>query len=104
MARLDHPTYLRHLQDESQRFRDVLAECDPGAAVPSCPDWKADDLLWHLGEVQWFWGTVVQERLQDVEDLEHPARPDSRAGLVTFFEEASGLLHDALGATDPAEP
>jgi uncharacterized protein (TIGR03083 family) len=101
---LDHQAYLRHLRTGSARFVDVLRHSDPEAQVPSCPDWKADDLLWHLGEVQWFWGTVVEERLQDVEALEAPDRPDSRVGLVEFFEEVSGRLYDALGVTDPAEP
>ena len=30
--------------------------------VPTCPDWTADDLLWHLAEVQWFWGEIVRSR------------------------------------------
>ena len=58
------PTYLQHIRDESQRFRDVLADCDPAAAVPSCPDWRAADLLWHLGEVQHFWTWTVDAPAQ----------------------------------------
>jgi uncharacterized protein (TIGR03083 family) len=101
---LDHHGFLRHLRTESARFLDALRDCDAETQVPSCPDWQADDLLWHLGEVQWFWGAVVEERLQSVDDLEGPDRPDSRAGLMAFFEEASGRLYDALGSADPAEP
>ncbi len=95
--------YLDHLRAESARFLDVLRRAPAGAAVPSCPDWDADDLLWHLGGVQWFWGTVVAKRLQSVEDLEEPSRPDSRDGLVRFFEEQSARLHAELAAADPAE-
>jgi uncharacterized protein (TIGR03083 family) len=72
--------------------------------VPSCPDWDAGDLLWHLGRVQWFWGRVVDDRLQSVDALEDPKRPDSHDGLVAFFAERSQQLHDALTAADPAVP
>ena len=48
MPRLEYPTYLDHIRTESARFREVLADCDPAARVPACPDWDAADLLWHL--------------------------------------------------------
>lgn len=101
---LAHTDYLQHLRADSARFLDRLRGCDPRLPVPSCPDWVASDLLWHLGEVQWFWGTVVAERLPSVDDLETPARPDTHAGLVAFFEQQSERLQEALGSADPAEP
>ena len=57
--------YLAHLRADSERFAQALNTCDPTTPVPSCPDWTASDLLWHLGEVQLFWGTIVAERLSD---------------------------------------
>ena len=101
---LDHHSYIDHLRRESDRFLEVLRGCDPAGQVPSCPDWNADDLLWHLGEVQWFWGSVVADRLQDVEGLKHPDRPADRAGLLRFFEEQATRLADALAAAEPDEP
>jgi uncharacterized protein (TIGR03083 family) len=97
--------FLTHLRIESDRFLALLRGADPAAAVPSCPEWTADDLLWHLAEVQWFWGTIVDERLQDDEPAEEkkPARPGGHAGLLAFFEESTELLQSALAAADPAE-
>jgi uncharacterized protein (TIGR03083 family) len=95
--------YLAHLHRDSDRFLSLLRRADPSLRVPSCPDWGVDDLLWHLGEVQHFWGTVVRDRLQDDEDYDEPDRPDGRDGLVAFFEESSASLQDALARTDPAE-
>lgn len=101
---LHHKDFLEHLNRESARFLEPLRGCDPRQPVPSCPDWVADDLLWHLGEVQWFWGAVVADRLQDVDGLETPARPDTHAGLVEFFEDHSARLLDALTECAPEEP
>lgn len=104
MARLDFPDYLRHLREESRRFRDVLADCDPATRVPGCPDWVAADLLWHLAEVQWFWGGAVRTRPAAAdEDAEGPARPESYDALLAAFDEYSAGLIGALESADPAE-
>jgi uncharacterized protein (TIGR03083 family) len=91
--------YLACLRADSARFAEVLADIDPGARVPTCPDWTAADLLWHLGEVQHFWGTIVRDRLTDVSSYEEPARPDAHQALLDFFAASSALLIDALAST-----
>lgn len=103
MTRLDHSTYLRHLRTESQRFRDVLESADPAARVPACPDWDADDLLWHLGKVQHFWGWVVSNRPAGPGDYTQPERPEGRVELLRFFEESSRTLATALAGADPTD-
>jgi len=103
MARLDHTTYLQHLRSESQRFRDVLAACDPRADVPSCPDWRADDLLWHLGQVQHHWTWVVTNRPKDPEEYDEPERPGDYAGLLTFYDRQYVALAEALEKADPSD-
>jgi uncharacterized protein (TIGR03083 family) len=95
--------YLSHLREDSARFVAVLRDAPADGEVPSCPDWEADDLLWHLGEVQWFWGTIVRENVADPEGMEPPQRPADRAGLLAFFDEATTALQSALADTDPAE-
>jgi uncharacterized protein (TIGR03083 family) len=95
--------FLDHLRAESARFLEVLRDADPAVRVPSCPDWDADDLLWHLGEVQWFWASVVEGRLQSPDGIVGLDRPADHAALVAFFEEQSARLPAALGEADPAE-
>jgi uncharacterized protein (TIGR03083 family) len=97
--------YLAHVAADSDRFLSLLRDADPSLVVPSCPEWAADDLLWHLAEVQWFWGTIVDQRLQDADEAENqkPDRPDSHAGLVAFFEQSNALLESALATADPSE-
>lgn len=93
--------YLPALRRESDRFLDVLAEADPSARVPSCPEWAAADLLWHLAEVQWFWATIVEERRTDTEGIEHPERPTDRDALLTFAAQQSDRLVRVLTETAP---
>lgn len=88
---------LRHLRVESDRFADVLRDVAPETPVPACPEWTADDLLWHLGEVQWFWGSVVREHATP-RDLSPPERPADHAGLLAFFDDASRELSTVLAA------
>ncbi|MFC6345103.1 maleylpyruvate isomerase N-terminal domain-containing protein, partial [Nocardioides hankookensis] len=109
MTRLDFADYLRHLESDSARFREVLADCDPDARVPGCPDWTAADLLWHLARVQWFWGTTIRTRPappegDDDDEVGGPERPASYGGLLAAYVEYSALLVSELRAADPAEP
>lgn len=103
MTRLPDDVYLQHLRDESARFRDVLAGTDPANRVPSCPDWDAADLLWHLTEVQHFWSRIVTERPTAPDDFEEPSRPTTYADLLAAFDAASAGLVSALEAADPEE-
>ncbi len=57
------------LAANSRRFREVLAGVPDATRVPSCPDWSAADLLWHLTEVQSFWHTIVDQGLQSDEQV-----------------------------------
>ncbi len=97
------PDFLADLAAESQRFAEVMAGVDPSAPVPSCPDWTAADLLWHLTEVQMFWETVVRERLLDPDaaDVESPEHPADYATLRSLFDKAWPALHSTLSTTEP---
>lgn len=59
-AQLD---FVAHLISESTRFAEAIASAPTDAAVPTSPDWNADDLLWHLGWVQSWWAMIVRENL-----------------------------------------
>ena len=97
-------TYLDHIRTESARFRTVLADCDPTARVPACPDWDASDLLWHLADVQWFWARTIRLRpAPPDEDAVRPERPESYSGLLEHFDACSADLVAQLEAADPAE-
>jgi uncharacterized protein (TIGR03083 family) len=104
MTRLTPEGYLDHIRSESARFREVLADCDPGARVPSCPDWDAADLLWHLTKVQRFWAGRVADRTAapvEGEEAYDAERPAAYAELVAAYDRASAALAGSLDGVDP---
>ena len=105
MTRLSFSDYLTAIRRESDRFREVLASCDPDARVPSCPDWTADDLLGHLGNVQHWWWAMLTHRPQSPDDMGYVElpRPDSHAGLLDAFDEHHAAFVAALESADPSE-
>ncbi|MEW1952996.1 maleylpyruvate isomerase family mycothiol-dependent enzyme [Terrabacter sp. NPDC080008] len=101
--------FLDHLAADSARFREALASAPSSARVPTCPDWDADDLLWHLAEVQWFWGEIAERGVTDPADLDalnasREERPADRAGLLAFFDRSSERLHRTLAGLSPETP
>jgi uncharacterized protein (TIGR03083 family) len=91
--------YVKHLVRESARFGDVLRDAPADVVVPTCPEWTSDALLWHLGWVQYWWATVVRDKLGGSAAKELvPERPGGRDRLIAFFRDSSRLLADQLAA------
>lgn len=95
--------YLRWIRDEGERFYKVAHTADPTLGVPSTPDWSIADLVWHLGEVHWFWASVVERRASDPDEAEarKPPRPVAYSDLVSWGRSQLDRLLEALsGASD----
>jgi uncharacterized protein (TIGR03083 family) len=104
MSRLSASQYLSAIETESVRFREVLADAQTGAPVPSCPAWDAFDLLHHLTEVQHQWAWLVANRPKSREECPDIERAPSYADALAVFDEVSAGLVTALRDADPAEP
>lgn len=105
-TRLEWTAYLEQLRRESAAFRAAIVRAEPTTRVPTCPEWDADDLLWHLGEVQWFWSRVVGPPLltrESVQALERVERPGDREGLLRHFDGSHAALVAALDSHSPGQ-
>jgi uncharacterized protein (TIGR03083 family) len=72
--------------------------------VEHCPDWSVADLVRHLTEVHWFWGTIVAEQLPSPPDEgRRPPRTDD-AGLVDAFKAGAVRLVEVLRESDQSAP
>ena len=81
----------------------AAAPRDLRASVRGAPEWDVADLVHHIGEVHFFWATVVDKRLADLEDYEEPDRPADDA-LVQWARESLDYLLRVLAENDPAMP
>ena len=73
------------------------------APVPSCPGWSVGEIVWHVLQVQRFWGTVVAERVQDPGEVAAAVRP-ADAELVPQLRIGVARLVTALRGAVPDEP
>jgi uncharacterized protein (TIGR03083 family) len=70
------------------------------ASVRHCPGWTVADLVAHLTDVHWFWGTIAEKGLTEPPDeADRPARAP-RERLVPAFEEGARRLVRVLGEAD----
>ncbi len=62
------------------------------AIVPTCPTWRAADLITHLIDVHWFWRTIVEEELTAPPAAERrPVRPHDGDLIATYLAGATSL-------------
>jgi hypothetical protein len=69
--------------------------------IEHCPGWTMVELVQHLTEVQWFWATVVEQRLQERPNEGRPTDID-RADLIGRFSHGAQHLARVLGECDQA--
>ncbi|MCW2536272.1 MAG: maleylpyruvate isomerase family mycothiol-dependent enzyme [Modestobacter sp.] len=104
---MDRDAYLVTLHAEGDRFAEAAAAARQQhgwrARVPGCPEWDLADLVWHLGEVQHFWGWIVRTRATSPAGYPEPARPDDES-LPAWAAERSRELADALTRAEPTDP
>lgn len=98
--------FLAAIRRDSDRFYAAAEGADPTRPVPSCPDWTIADLVWHLGEVHWFWGTDVETRASDPAELEEakPERPADYGELVAWGRAQADRIISLLEATPDDVP
>lgn len=101
---MHHTDYLDALRRDAAGLLAAAREAEPTAPVTACPGWTTIDLVFHIGEVHGFWGTVVADRVADPDDIAEPVRPDTDDAVLAFAEANSRMLQDVLAATDPATP
>lgn len=95
--------------NESQRFAEVLSTVAPDAAVPTCPDWNAADLAWHLTQVHAFWARILGSEAVSDEEAEPvegsvPERPGTLAEILALFDHETLALLAELRARKDEQP
>lgn len=103
---IDHTHLIR---TETQRFAEAVSAADPAATVPTCPDWTAADLAWHLTEVHAFWARILASGALSDEDSEaveadKPPRPDDLAATLELLDRETVALLEQLDKRVDEQP
>src|SRR5437867_5262966 len=96
--------YLDVIRREGDTFYATAFIADASLGVPSCPDWNIADLVWHLGQVHWFWSTIIDKRASDPENLGIPQheRPVGTQELIAWGRSMLERLTRILETNDDA--
>jgi uncharacterized protein (TIGR03083 family) len=99
---LEFDGYLDSVQGDAARLIEIAGFADPGAKVPSCPEWTVADLLVHTGQVHRWVHRILTTRAQArVPWAEIPHREPAGEGLAAWFAEGAGLVVAALRDAGP---
>lgn len=101
--------HLTLINTETDRFIAALRQVDADAPVPTCPEWTAGDLLWHLTEVHAFWAEILRSGARADEESEaiearKPQRPSDREETIALLIDETAALVAELAAREDAEP
>jgi len=91
--------------DAIKEHSEALARLAPSAmdlSVEHCPGWAVEDLLRHLIEVQWFWATIVEQRLDAPVEEGRPTDV-AKDGLVERFLSGADHLVQVLSSATQSD-
>jgi uncharacterized protein (TIGR03083 family) len=97
---------LRWIRQDSELFYATALDADQTRGVPCCPDWTIGDLVWHLGEVHWFFATDIEQRATDPDQVEagKPARPGTYPEAISWGRSQLDRLVHVLESTPDDVP
>ena len=81
---------------------DAAERAGLATAVAACPGWDVADLVWHTGEVHWFWTEVVANRWDEPSAYQEPERPGD-GELLGWYRASVDRTLGVLRATDPLQ-
>jgi uncharacterized protein (TIGR03083 family) len=92
------------IRRDSDLFYAAADHADPSLPVASCPGWTIADLVWHLGEVHCFWGSIIETRATDPATVEaaKPPRPSGYDELVAWGRGQGERMISLLEQNDDA--
>ncbi len=97
---MDH---VASITQHSARIAQLASTADLSTPVPSCPEWTFGDLVFHLGAVQRFRATTVNDGNPDEKSTFDESDVDDSV-LVPWAREQTVALVDALSSASADAP
>ncbi len=101
---MDYLQLVEAISANSTALADAAEQAGLETAVLTCPGWSVADLVSHIGTVQVWAATTVQQRV--AERVSWDSLPEAPKGddLVPWLRGTGAVLVAALTAADPAAP
>jgi uncharacterized protein (TIGR03083 family) len=99
---MDHSQHIAAIGREGAAFRAAVATAPFDARVPACPDWTVADLLRHLAQVHYFWGTIITAGASGPDDVPRVASVADSELLPDYDVHLAALLA-ALSSRAPQD-
>ncbi len=101
--------FTRAISVQTDLFLEAIARTRPSEWVPTCPDWDADELLWHLTRVHAFWAAILREEARTDADSEAvdgglPERPGTRQATIEMLRRETADLVAELERRSDDDP
>ncbi|HEX7302843.1 maleylpyruvate isomerase family mycothiol-dependent enzyme [Lentzea sp.] len=106
------PSYERRraeIVNQTELLVASLDDADLGLQVPSIPDWTLNQLLRHLGHAHRWAGTMLRERLPEIDFSRNRAQQlssyvgEKPSDLIPWLREGATSLAEVLGEVDQEE-
>ncbi|MGQ4517142.1 maleylpyruvate isomerase N-terminal domain-containing protein [Streptomyces sp. DW26H14] len=110
MTLLSHGRYCDEIIGQADALCALLDGAGPGALgrrVPTCPDWDAEQLVRHVGEVLCWVRHIVEERAREgvsVRDVPGAQGPEDPRELTAWLARSARLVAGALREAGPDVP
>ena len=80
------------------------AEGNFDSVVGCCPGWDVADLVWHIRQVHYFWGSIVDGLLTDRDEVPEIVRPTDNDKLLADYRAGVVWMADVLAKADQTAP
>jgi uncharacterized protein (TIGR03083 family) len=98
---LDYPAAVRR---DGSALAAAAEAAGPAVPIAGCPGWDVAELVGHITEVHYFWGEMVERRLQDPALVPPLERPGDFSALLARCRVGVERLASILAAADPSAP
>jgi uncharacterized protein (TIGR03083 family) len=98
---LDLDRLVSGLQEVTSGFAGTVADLDPQATVPTCPEWRVRDLVGHIGQAYRWSAGLVRSRAAAPPPDPRDAEPGGPQEWPTWLRDSAVDLVDAITDTGP---
>ncbi|NRQ31103.1 maleylpyruvate isomerase family mycothiol-dependent enzyme [Nonomuraea sp. NN258] len=98
--------YLSHIESETARVAGLIRGADPDTPVPTCPGWRLDDVVVHIGTMHHWVTHILTNRVQEriwSRQVPNGLAEGQRGDAEWLAAGLAGMLA-AMRATDPDTP